>query len=247
MKTVLKLLTLFGVFSYLIFAVVRYSTAANDNLCKSVSVEIADSAHANLISKEDIENKLMLYNLHPKGHPMTDISPLNIEQTLEKDSFIRHAMCVETPGEHVRIVIVQRIPLLRIISDNGENYYIDEEGTRMEAQGYEADLAVATGNIDAKFAKKELRELGQFLRSNTFWDQQVEQICVLPNHDIDLIMRVGEQIVHFGKVQNVEKKFHNLYAFYKTVLPKVGWKRYKEITVAYENQVIGKKEQPGKK
>ena len=241
MKTALKIALLFSVLAYFIFAVVRYSTAANENLCKSVSVEIADSTHANFISKEDIENKLRANKMHPVGQQMARISPRDIEQTLEKDSFIRHAMCVETPGEHVRIVIAQRIPLLRIIADNGENYYIDDEGTRMEAQGYEADLAVATGNISPQYAKRELRQLGQFLRSSDFWDRQVEQICVLPNGEVDLVMRVGEQIVHLGKVQNIEKKFRNLKAFYKTVLPEVGWKRYKEINIAYDNQVIGKK------
>lgn len=241
MKTISKLLLLFGVFSYLIFAVVRYSTAANDDQCVGVNIEIADSAHANLISVEDIENKLRHYHQHPVGQPMTDVHPLDIEQTLERDSFIRHALCAKTPGERVRIVIVQRIPLLRIISDNGENYYIDEEGTCMKAAGYEADLAVATGNIDTAFAKNQLRQLGAYLRANEFWDNQVEQICVLPNHEIDLVMRVGGQIVHFGKVENVERKFRNLYAFYKTILPQVGWKRYKEINIAFENQVIGKK------
>lgn len=241
MKTVLKILTLTCVFAYFIFAVIRYSTADNVKQCRSISVEIADSTHANFISKEDIENKLRSNNMHPVGRSMARISPRDIEQTLEKDSFIRHAMCVETPGEHVRIVIAQRIPLLRIISDNGENYYIDDEGTRMQAQGYEADLAVATGTIDAAFAKRELRELGQFLRTHDFWDKQVQQICVQPNHDVDLIMRVGEQTVHLGKVKNLDKKFRNLKAFYKTILPEVGWKRYKEISIAYENQVIGKK------
>lgn len=241
MKTILKLLTLTGFFAYFIFAIVRYSTADNERLCRSLSVEIADSTHANFISKEDIENKLTNANIHPVGRAMASLSPLDIEQTLEADSFIRHAMCVATPGERVRIVIAQRIPLLRIISDNGENYYIDDEGTRMEAQGYEADLAVATGHITPAFAKRELRELGQFLRANDFWDRQVEQICVLDNQDVDLVMRVGEQIVHLGKVRNLDKKFRNLKAFYKTILPEVGWKRYKEISIAYENQVIGKK------
>lgn len=241
MKTALKLLMLVGVFAYFIFAVVRYSTASNEKLCKNVTVEIADSLHANFISKEDIENKLRLYHKHPVGQPMTEISPRDIEQTLEKDSFIRHALCFETPGDQVHIIIAQRIPLLRIITDSGENYYIDDEGTRMEAQGYEADLAVATGSIDPKFAKNELKHLGEFLRTNLFWDQQIQQICVLPNHNVDLIMRVGEQTVHLGKVQNIEKKFRNLKAFYKKILPEVGWKRYKEINIAYENQVIGKK------
>lgn len=238
---VFQILLLVGVFAYFVFAVVHYSTATNTKLCRSVNVEIADSLHANFISKEDIENHLRKANVHPVGKPMADISPIAIEQTLEADSFIRHAMCVQTPGEHVRIVIAQRVPLLRIITDDGENYYIDDEGTRMQAEGYEADLAVATGIIDPAFAKRELRELGQFLHRNEFWDKQIEQICVLPNHDVDLIMRVGEQTVHLGKVRNLEKKFRNLKAFYKTIMPQVGWKRYKEISIAYDNQVICKK------
>lgn len=241
MKTALKLLMLISVITYFIFAVVRYSMAANHKVCQSVNVEIADSIHANLITKEDIEGMLLRQHIHPKGRPLGEISMLSLEQALERDSFIRKAMCVETPGENVRIVIVQRIPLLRIIADNGDNYYIDEEGTRMEAQGYEADLAVATGHIPQQFAKRELRHFGQYLRNHPFWDNQVEQIHVHPNGDIDLIMRVGDQVVHFGKVKNVDKKFRNLYAFYKTVLPEVGWKRYKEFNIAYENQVIGKK------
>lgn len=240
-SVVFKIILLFSVIGYLVFAVVRYSTAANTNVCKSVSIEIADSMHANFISKKDIEDKLRAMKMHPEGRSMAEISPQGIEQALERDSFIRHAMCVETPGERVRIVIAQRIPLLRIVADNGENYYIDDEGTRMEATGYEADLAVATGSIDPQYAKRELLLLGQFLRKNDFWDKQVQQICVRPNHDVDLVMRVGDQIVHFGKVENIEKKFRNLKAFYKTIMPKVGWKRYKEITVAYDNQVIGKK------
>lgn len=241
MKVLFKLLLLFGIAAYLIFAVVRYSTAQNEQVCKDVSIEIADSSHANLITADKIEKTLVLYNLNPVGVPMTDIQPLAIEQKLEKDSFIRHAMCVLTPGERVRIVIVQRIPLLRIIADNGENYYIDEEGTRMMAQGYEANLAVATGNISDKYAKNQLRNLGQFLRENPFWDNQVEQISVDEHEDVDLVMRVGGQIVHLGKIENIEKKFRNLRAFYEKILPEVGWKRYKEISVAYENQVICKK------
>lgn len=246
MKTVLKLLLLFGSIVYFIFAIVYFSTATNDALCQSLSVEIVDSTHATLITPAEIEQRLRKKGLHPVDRPMTSLQSLAIEQMLETDSFIRHAMCVATPGEHVRIVIEQRIPLLRIMADNGADYYIDDEGTQMAARGYEADLAIATGDITPQFAKNELRTLGQYLRTHDFWDQQVQQICVSPSHEIDLIMRVGSQVVHFGRVTNVDQKFRNLYAFYTTILPQVGWKRYTEISVVYDNQVIGKKA-PAKK
>lgn len=241
MKTVLKLLLLVSTLAYFIYAVVRFSTATNDDPCRSISVEIIDSTHATLITPAEIEKRLRRKGLHPVDRPMTEVQPLAIEEMLEADSFIRRAMCVATPGENIRLVIEQRIPLLRIMSDDGANYYIDDEGIRMAAQGYEANLAIATGHITPQFAKNELRLIGQYLRTHDFWDKQVQQICVSPSQEVDLIMRVGGQIVHFGRVTNIERKFRNLYAFYTDVLPKVGWKRYTDISVIYDNQVICKK------
>lgn len=241
MKTFLKLLLLFSVFGYLVFAVVRYSMAENPNVCQSVSIEISDSVHSNLVTAEGIEKTLRETHLYPVGVPMVDIDPLTIAHTLEKDSFIQHVLCVETPGDHVLIVINQRIPLLRVLADNGDDYFIDEKGTIMASADYKVDLAVATGHISRAFAKKQLREMGDFIRHSAFWNQQVEQIHVLKNGDVDIIMRVGEQVVHFGKVEDIELKFRKLYAFYTTIMPKVGWKRYAELNVAFSNQVIAKK------
>ena len=172
---------------------------------------------------------------------MNTISPLKIEHTIESDSFIRRAICSITPGCRIRLAVIQRIPLLRVMADNGEDYYIDDAGTRMEARGYEADLPVATGTVTPDFARKKLKTLGNFLRNDTFWDGQVEQIVVKPNGEVDLIMRIGDQIVHFGKIEDVPIKFRNLYAFYTDIMPKVGWYKYSEISVAYDGRIICKR------
>lgn len=137
------------------------------------------------------------------------------------------------------MVVKQRLPLLRILSENGDDYYLDNKGIRMEARGYEADVAVVTGDVDHRFAKVHLVELGRILHNDPFWQAQIQQINVTPHHDIDMVMRVGDPIVHFGAPENFARKLRNLRAFYEKVLPQVGWHRYKEISVAYGNQVIG--------
>lgn len=241
MKTFFKLLLLFSVFGYLVFAVVRYSTAANPNVCKSVSIQVIDSVHSNLVTVEGVEKILKDANLYPLGQPMTKIQPIAICQALEKDSFICNVLCVETPGNHVRIVVDQRKPLLRVIPDEGADYFIDDKGTVMATADYKVDLPVATGNITQAYAKHQLRLMGEFLRTSPFWSEQVEQIHILPNQEADLIMRVGEQIVHFGPIDNIETKFNKLYAFYTKVLPEVGWKKYSEINVAFDKQVVATK------
>ena len=241
MKYVIRLLLLFLSLAYIVFVTVRYSRAEDTRACTALQIDILDSAQATFISKDGIENMLQKYRLHPVGQPMNTISPLKIEHTIESDSFIRRAICSITPGCRIRLAVIQRIPLLRVMADNGEDYYIDDAGTRMEARGYEADLPVATGTVTPDFARKKLKTLGNFLRNDTFWDGQVEQIVVKPNGEIDLIMRIGDQIIHFGKIEDVPIKFRNLYAFYTDIMPKVGWYKYSEISVAYDGRIICKR------
>ena len=241
MKYVIRLLLLFLSLAYIVFVTVRYSRAEDTRACTALQIDILDSAQATFISKDGIENMLQKYRLYPVGQPMNTISPLKIEHTIESDSFIRRAICSITPGCRIRLAVIQRIPLLRVMADNGEDYYIDDAGTRMEARGYEADLPVATGTVTPDFARKKLKTLGNFLRNDTFWDGQVEQIVVKPNGEIDLIMRIGDQIIHFGKIEDVPIKFRNLYAFYTDIMPKVGWYKYSEISVAYDGRIICKR------
>ena len=190
MKYVIRLLLLFLSLAYIVFVTVRYSRAEDTRACTALQIDILDSAQATFISKDGIENMLQKYRLHPVGQPMNTISPFKIEHTIDSDSFIRRAICSITPGCRMRLAVIQRIPLLRVMADNGEDYYIDDAGTRMEARGYEAGLPVATGTVTPDFARKKLKTLGNFLRNDTFWDGQVEQIVVKPNGEIDLIMRI---------------------------------------------------------
>ena len=247
MKYVIRLLLLFLSLAYIVFVTVRYSRAEDTRACTALQIDILDSAQATFISKDGIENMLQKYRLYPVGQPMNTISPFKIEHTIESDSFIRRAICSITPGCRIRLAVIQRIPLLRVMADNGEDYYIDDAGTRMEARGYEADLPVATGTVTPDFARKKLKTLGNFLRNDTFWDGQVEQIVVKPNGEVDLIMRIGDQIVHFGKIEDVSIKFRNLYAFYTDIMPKVGWYKYSEISVAYDGRIICKRRKIHKK
>ena len=247
MKYVIRLLLLFLSLAYLVFVTVRYSRAEDTRACTALQSDILDSAQATFISKGGIEKMLQKNRLHPVGQTINSISPIKIEHAIESDSFIRRAICSITPGCRVRLAVIQRIPLLRVMADDGEDYYIDEAGTRMEAIGYEADLPVVTGTVTPAFARKKLKALGIFLRNDTFWDGQVEQIVVKPNGEVDLIMRIGDHIVHFGRIENIPIKFRNLYAFYTDIMPKVGWYKYSEINVAYDGRIICKRRKPNKK
>lgn len=144
----------------------------------------------------------------------------------------------------MNILVSQRLPVMRVKADNGEDYYVDAAGKAMMPEGYNADLVVATGDIDKEYAGKQLVHIARYLQDNAFWNDQIVQMDVAPRgRNITLVPRVGRQLIRFGKADSamVASKFRNLRAFYEKVMPAVGWNTYKEINLEYARQIICKR------
>ena len=235
-----KLLLFVALAAYLGYAFLSVMKRSAGEECTKVYVQIADSLHAGFVTKEDVKKKLQAAHLNPEGQLMEDIQGRKIEQTLVKDPFIQKATCYKTPGGIVNVIVEQRIPVLRVMASNGDNYYLDDSGYRMDPQGYEADLVVVTGEVTEAFAKKYLVPLGRYLREDEFWDSQIEQINVTPAQELDLYMHIGDQTIHAGAPSNLKEKLAKLRVFYNKVMPQVGWNKYKNINIAFDNQVICK-------
>jgi cell division protein FtsQ len=61
------------------------------------------------------------------------------------------------------------------------------------------------------------------------------------NDEIDLIPRLGNNIVHLGTAENFEGKLRNLETFYKEVLPETGWNKYDLINLEFKDQIVCRK------
>lgn len=127
---------------------------------------------------------------------------------------------------------------MRIIS-GFESYYIDENGDIMPTtSSFTAYLPLATGYITHSYAKSQLYPMAVYLKNNPFWDAQIEQIYVTENNEIELIPRIGDNLILLGKIDNFEQKLENLQCLYEQALSKVGWNKYDTINLKYNNQVI---------
>ncbi len=241
MKTLIKLLLLVGIIVYLVFAFADFTTHGDNTMCKNVSVTIADSSHAGFITAEEVDKLLHQSGLYPVGRTMKQIDGSAIEKALRKNTFIDSVSVYKSPNGVLNVLVQQRLPLLRVMADNGDNYYLDNKGNVMNPQNYSADLVVATGNISRQYAKKKLLPLGQFLHDDPFWDNQIEQIYVSQQQTLKLVPRVGSHTIQFGTADSISQKFRNLYTFYEKVLPEVGWNKYAEISVEHLSQIVGRK------
>lgn len=176
-----------------------------------------------------------------------------LEEVLEQEPFILDADVYIDAGDRMKISIVQRQPILRVIGNNGLNYYLDIEGIKMPPSPlFTARVIVATGNLpphEPRFldrkrnSLKDVFLLVKMIRKDEFLNALVEQVHVTNRGEITLVPKVGNQKIVFGRFEAAEKKLKRLKVFYKEALPREdkGWNKYSEISLQYDGQVVCKK------
>ena len=223
---------------YLVMAVTVMNGKPSEQTCSGMELVIKDSIDYGFISKREVLRLLNGKKLSPIGKPMGEINTRQLEDELRQHPLIGNAECYRTSSNRVGIEITQRLPILRVMAANGENYYIDDKAHLMPIPNSAANVAIVTGNVDRKFAAKELYELGMFLQRHPLWKAQIQQINVTAAKELELVPQVGDHIIFLGKPGNYENKFERLKTFYKRGLNEVGWNKYSRISLEFDNQII---------
>ena len=237
-KKIFILLFLLLITTYLVIAVTVLNAQPVQQICTGMDVVIKDSIDHGFITQKEVLNLLNKKKLSPIGKEITQVNTRQLEEELSSHPLVDNVECYHTPSGQVAIEITQRLPILRIIASNGDNYYIDEKGIIMPLSNSAANVAVVTGMVDRNFATKELYSLGLFLQKHPLWEAQIQQINVTPTHELELVPRVGEHIIFLGKPGNYKQKFERLEKFYRKALNQIGWNKYSRISLEFENQII---------
>ena len=226
---------------YFVAAVTVLNPSKDEEMCCGVEVVVEDSLQTGFIRSDEVIQLLKSKKCDPTGCRMGSVSLARIENVLRKNPFIAEATAYKTPGGKVCIHLKQRLPILHVMSSDGQDYYLDRAGRPMPQSAYSADLVVATGHITPQYARQNLTRLGRLIQDNPFWGNQIQQIHVLENGEVELVPRVGKHVILLGYPTNVEEKLKRMKAFYTEGLNKVGWNKYSQISLKYDNQIICKK------
>ncbi|MDB4927441.1 cell division protein FtsQ [Mucilaginibacter sp.] len=219
-------------------------------VCKDVKIYIPGNQY--FIDKEEVENILHISSYTLVGRKMKNINLHDLEGKLKANPFIELVKVYADMDGVIMIEIAQRQPILRVMNQFNQDYYIDKNGLKIPlSDNYTARVLAANGFIDEFFGgkidtlhtmlAKDLFKTVSYIRKDSLWDAQIAQIYVNKEHEIELIPRVGNQRILLGNADSLDLKFHNLLAFYKQALPQVGWDAYKLINIKYANQIIGVK------
>jgi cell division protein FtsQ len=219
-------------------------------ICKDVKVYIPGNQY--FIDKEEVDNILQLKSHVLLGRNVESINIHALEGKLKSNPFIESAKVYTDMDGVIWVEITQRQPILRMMNQGDQDFYVDQHGLKIPlSPNFTAQVLAANGFIDEPFGGKidtlhtqiarEVFATADYIRKDSLWDAQIAQIYVNKDHEIELIPRVGNQRILLGNADSLDVKFHNLLAFYKKALPKVGWDTYKTINIKYANQVIGVK------
>ncbi len=238
-RRVLLSIVMFLIVAYLGLAVTAFSRKPEKQVCSQIELVIKDTVNAGFVTRNEVSELLKKKNIHPVGKNMDGIHTKTIEREIGKHPLVDQAECYKTPSGKICVEVSQRIPVLRIMSSNGENYYVDNKGAVMPPTAKcTAHRAIVTGKVDQAFATKDLYKLGVYLQNNKFWNAQIEQINVLDGRRLELVPRVGNHIIYLGKADKFEEKLSRLKTFYEKGLNKVGWNKYSRISLEFDNQII---------
>lgn len=241
LKRIAVLFLLLLAIAYFIIAITMFDRPRSPLTCDGLVVSVEDSLHTGFLRENDIVQILTKKKCNPTGQKMEDVDLQEIEKALTEHPYINKALCYKTPGGKVCVRVEQKYAVIHVLSDNGDDYYIDRVGEIMPRSAYCVSLPVATGAITKKYAVQYLADLGRQIVTDPFWNNQIQQIMVKADGKAELVPRVGEHIIMLGKPVNVEKKLDKMRIFYTEGLNKVGWNKYSTINLEYDNQIICKK------
>lgn len=205
-----------------------------------------------LITEEELRIKVL--GVLPNDIEVVRVKDLKleeIEKVLNDDTRIHHADVYLDASQRLKVAVEQRRPILRIMNERGEDYYLDQAGNYVAKTIYRAvRVPVITGNIAAyspdwrDLPGNEIGmayELATKIHEDEFLSPLVEQIHFERGRRIIIVPKIGSEKIRLDYMDDVDGKLNNLKSFYKVLARKNGWGTYREIDISYKNQVIGRK------
>ncbi|MBK8887801.1 MAG: hypothetical protein IPN46_15175 [Saprospiraceae bacterium] len=239
-----------GISALLFFSIMRKSNAEVKTLVVEIE-KINDGEQ--LISEKEIKQILQL----AAGKTITkaNIKTLNLrklEAKLNKDKRIQRADLYFDSKNRLHAHIIQKKPIMRVIEEEGGEYYLDENGKQVPVtRGSAVRVPLVTGirdtfslvntKSDRPSKLKQVFDIMKYVAKDPFLTALIEQAYVEHDSigDIVLIPKLGREKLIFGDASDIQAKFDNLKIFYRDGMPKLGWSRYKSLNLKYSHQVRG--------
>ncbi len=227
------------------------SFASKNRIISEVKIDITESPTGfNFFEHSDITELLQKTIGNPVGKPTSEVKLTQFELKLNRLPQIHNAQVYVDFGGTIKVKIKERLPIALVFTKNGKSYYIDSTGIIIpDLKVFKAPILVINGNINLPKKGKtkdkktwgEITAISKEIYNTELLKLQFEQCYVDKFNRYVLIPKVGKHTIVLNNTSKIGQKFENLRVFYKKGLPKLGWNKYKEIDISYENQIVARR------
>jgi len=223
---------------------------------KSLHAEILNPSAQSMINMEEIyalvEGKFGTI----EGSPITATDLNELEHAVIANPYVSKCEVYQTIEGILEMKVVVREPLVRIINQEDEHFYIDYNGYAMPlSPAHPSHVIVANGRIHARFISldkaekpislfpdssfvRQIYPVAWYISQDEFLSSFIDQIYINENKEMELVPKIGSQIILFGNADNAKEKLENLRTFYLKAMSHMDWSVYKTINLKYKNQVV---------
>ena len=227
-------------------------TKSSEQACTAMQVILL--GNESFIEQKDVSALLVEKFGELEGRTLESIPIHQIEQDLRQIPYVFSAIVTIDMDGLLVVRVKQREAVVRIINNDGLDFYIDEQGHKMPVSlKYVPRVPVVNGFISEPYdgtldsTKSQLVadvfKTAQFISSDSLWSSQVVQLYVNESQDIELVPRVGDQRIILGNADSLERKCEKLLLFYRKIVPKTGIRAYKSVNLKYAGQIVCERSQ----
>lgn len=221
----------------------------NDVVVHDLSVRLENVSENHFLKEGDIMRLMNLNLENLKGANIDKVDLRDLESKIKKNRFVNDAdIYSDLRGNLVVRVNLQR-PIARLVRTDGPDGYIAEDGTIMPvSEEFTSRVVLLSGpyvkklttmqNLNDSKEGTELMEMLSEIRSDDFWKAQISQLDIDSKGRIAILPQVGDERIEFGRPNDLETKFGKLMIYYKEILPRMGWNKYKRVNLEYDGQIV---------
>ncbi len=231
---------------YAVFALVWANSAAASATCDAIDVQVIESpASRNFVTAEEVRRLLKEWGLDRTGVPMQSVDTRRMEENLEANSNIEHALAERLANGHVRLTVEPMQPVARIFDSRGRSYYINRQGKKLTANArYRLDVPVITGDFPSGRSAVALLPLVERIARDSAWNAIVSHVAVEKRTgDVLLVPMIRGHVINIGDPDNLDDKLDRVMLMYHKVMPVKGWNYYDTISVKWAGQVVATRRQ----
>lgn len=221
-----------------VLVVMLYAFTSNKNSrrkVESIRIEFIDYKYP-FLTEENVSKLLIQKNNKLTGEPK-DILDLNeLEMALNDNPIIKNAEVYMSVNGELTAKIEQKNPIARV--NTNASYYIDESGSYMPlSSNYSARVPLVTGQIE-KNNLKYVFKVAKKVYEDDILNKHVVEIHQNSDNTISLKLRQNSFKVDLGEINNLDRKFGNLKAFYQKALRDNTLNSYSIVNLQFDNQVV---------